>query len=58
YTKSVSWQHHPEMKFEDLRGMKISAIRKLISDALKKDLQRRKMSAPYKDLLVKKVVFQ
>ncbi|EFB9440732.1 TPA: flagellar basal body protein FliL, partial [Escherichia coli] len=25
---------------------------------LKKDLQRRKMSAPYKDLLVKKVVFQ
>ncbi|HGX5041040.1 TPA: flagellar basal body protein FliL, partial [Escherichia coli] len=24
----------------------------------KKDLQRRKMSAPYKDLLVKKVVFQ
>lgn len=42
------------MKFEDLRGMKISAIRKLISDALKKDLQRRKMSAPYKDLLVKK----
>ncbi|HGG7513544.1 TPA: flagellar basal body protein FliL, partial [Escherichia coli] len=47
-----------EMKFEDLRGMKISAIRKLISDALKKDLQRRKMTAPYKDLLVKKVVFQ
>ena len=46
------------MKFEDLRGMKISAIRKLIFDALKKDLQRRKMSAPYKDLLVKKVVFQ
>lgn len=46
-----------EMKFEDLRGMKISAIRKLISDALKKDLQRRKMTA-YKDLLVKKVVFQ
>lgn len=42
------------MKFEDLRGMKISAIRKLISDALKKDLQRRKMTAPYKDLLVKK----
>ncbi|HGC1389277.1 TPA: flagellar basal body protein FliL, partial [Escherichia coli] len=26
--------------------------------ALKKDLQRRKMTAPYKDLLVKKVVFQ
>ncbi|HFX4276603.1 TPA: flagellar basal body protein FliL, partial [Escherichia coli] len=24
----------------------------------KKDLQRRKMTAPYKDLLVKKVVFQ
>ena len=38
--------------------MKISAIRALISDALKQDLQRRNMTAPYKDLLVKKVVFQ
>ena len=56
--QSIAVECLTEMKFEDLRGMKISAIRKLISDALKKDLQRRKMSAPYKDLLVKKVVFQ
>lgn len=52
--QSIAVECLTEMKFEDLRGMKISAIRKLISDALKKDLQRRKMSAPYKDLLVKK----
>ncbi|EFC7717323.1 flagellar basal body-associated FliL family protein, partial [Escherichia coli] len=56
--QSIAVECLTEMKFEDLRGMKISAIRKLISDALKKDLQRRKMTAPYKDLLVKKVVFQ
>lgn len=52
--QSIAVECLTEMKFEYLRGMKISAIRKLISDALKKDLQRRKMSAPYKDLLVKK----
>ncbi len=52
--QSIAVECLTEMKFEDLRGMKISAIRKLISDALKKDLQRRKMTAPYKDLLVKK----
>lgn len=52
--QSIAVECLTEMKFEDLRGMKISAIRKLISDALKKDLQRRKMSTPYKDLLVKK----
>ncbi len=56
--QSIAVECLTEMKFEDLRGMKISAIRKLISDALKKDLQRRKMSAPYKDLLVRKVVRQ
>ena len=56
--QSIAVECLTEMKFEDLRGMKISAIRKLISDALKKDLQRRKMTPPYKDLLVKKVVFQ
>ncbi|MCN7480317.1 flagellar basal body-associated FliL family protein [Escherichia coli] len=56
--QSIAVECLTEMKFEDLRGMKISAIRKLISDALKKDLQRRKMTAPYKDLLVKKAVFQ
>ncbi|HEB1565743.1 TPA: flagellar basal body-associated FliL family protein [Escherichia albertii] len=56
--QSIAVERLTEMKYEDLRGMKISAIRALISDALKQDLQRRNMTAPYKDLLVKKVVFQ
>lgn len=46
------------MKYEDIRALKISEIKTMISETLKKELAKRKMSMPYKDILVKKVVFQ
>lgn len=47
-----------DMKYEDIRALKISDIRKKIAETLKVELASRKMRAPYKDILVKKVVFQ
>ena len=47
-----------DMKYEDIRALKISEIKTLVSDTLKTELAKRKMSMPYKDILVKKVVFQ
>ncbi|EHK0945816.1 flagellar basal body-associated FliL family protein [Citrobacter farmeri] len=56
--QSIAVERLSEMKYEDIREMNISGIRLLIADALKKELQTRKITAPYKDILVKKVVFQ
>ena len=46
------------MKYEDIRALKISEIRKKIFENLKVELAKRKMATPYKEILVKKVVFQ
>lgn len=56
--QSITVNQLSDMKYEDVRALKISEIRKTVSDTLKKELAMRKMSMPYKDILVKKVVFQ
>ena len=56
--QSIAVERLSEMKYEEVRAMKISQIRALIAEALKEELKNRKITAPYKDILVKKVVFQ
>nr|WP_231851598.1 flagellar basal body-associated FliL family protein [Citrobacter rodentium] len=56
--QSIAVERLSEMKYEEIRALKISEIRKLIAEALQKELKDRKIAAPYKDILVKKVVFQ
>lgn len=56
--QSIAVERLSEMKYEEIRAMKISQIREMIADALKSELKKRKITAPYKDVLVKKVVFQ
>ncbi|MEG1124705.1 MAG: flagellar basal body-associated FliL family protein [Citrobacter sp.] len=56
--QSIAVGRLSEMKYEEVRAMKISQIRALIAEALKEELKNRKITAPYKDILVKKVVFQ
>lgn len=56
--QSIAVERLSEMKYEEVRAMKISQIRETIADALKSALKKRKITAPYKDVLVKKVVFQ
>lgn len=56
--QSIAVERLSEMKYEEIRAMKIADIRKQLTEALQKELKARKMSAPYKDILVKKVVFQ
>lgn len=56
--QSIVVERLSEMKYEDLRAMKIAGIRAVLAEALKTELKLRKIQAPYKDVLVKKVVFQ
>lgn len=56
--QSITVDELSNMKYEDIRALKISEIRTMVSNTLKKELARRKMATPYKDILVKKVVFQ
>ncbi|HGY5077210.1 flagellar basal body-associated FliL family protein [Citrobacter freundii] len=56
--QSIAVERLSEMKYEEVRAMKISQIRALIAESLKEELKNRKIAAPYKDILVKKVVFQ
>lgn len=56
--QSIAVERLSEMKYEEVRAMKISQIRALIAESLKEELKNRKITAPYKDILVKKVVFQ
>lgn len=56
--QSIAVERLSEIKYEEVRAMKISQIRALIAEALKEELKNRKITAPYKDILVKKVVFQ
>ncbi|POT58641.1 flagellar basal body protein FliL [Citrobacter amalonaticus] len=56
--QSIIVERLSEMKYEEVRGMKISGIRQVLSETLQKELKLRKIQAPYKDVLVKKVVFQ
>lgn len=56
--QSIAVNELSDMKYEDIRALKISEIKTLVSDTLKTELAKRKMSMPYKDILVKKVVFQ
>lgn len=56
--QSITVNELSDMKYEEVRALKISDIRKNIFDTLKTELVKRKMATPYKDLLVKKVVFQ
>ncbi|HFZ8994018.1 TPA: flagellar basal body-associated protein FliL [Citrobacter freundii] len=56
--QSITVNQLSDMKYEDIRALKISDLRKTVSETLKKELTMRKMATPYKDILVKKVVFQ
>lgn len=56
--QSIAVERLSEMKYEDIRAMNVSGVRILLADALKKELQIRKIAVPYKDILVKRVVFQ
>ncbi|MDM2943103.1 flagellar basal body-associated FliL family protein [Citrobacter sp. Cm038] len=56
--QSITVDKLSNMKYEEIRSLKISEIRTMVSNTLKKELTTRKMAALYKDILVKKVVFQ
>lgn len=56
--QSITVDELSNMKYEDIRALKISEIRKKIFENLKVELAKRKMATPYKEILVKKVVFQ
>lgn len=56
--QSITVDELSNMKYEEIRALKISEIRTMVSNTLKKELAQRKMAAPYRDILVKKVVFQ
>ncbi|KKC63567.1 flagellar basal body protein FliL [Citrobacter amalonaticus] len=56
--QSITVDELSNMKYEEIRALKISDIRKKIFENLKIELAKRKMATPYKDILVKKVVFQ
>lgn len=56
--QSITAERLSEMKYEEARSLKISGIRQVIADSLQKELKMRNISKPYKDVLVKKVVFQ
>ncbi|WP_196207517.1 flagellar basal body-associated protein FliL [Citrobacter sp. Res13-Sevr-PEB04-36] len=56
--QSITVDQLSDMKYEEVRSLKISEIRTMVSNTLKKELTMRKMATPYKDILVKKVVFQ
>ena len=56
--QSITVDELSNMKYEEIRALKISEIRTMVSNTLKKELAQRKMATPYKDILVKKVVFQ
>ena len=56
--QSITVDELSNMKYEDIRALKISDIRKKVFENLKIELAKRKMATPYKDILVKKVVFQ
>ena len=47
-----------DMTYEQVRSLKISEIRTLLMTELDKELKGREVTAPYSDVLVKKVVFQ
>lgn len=47
-----------DMKYEQARTLKISVLRKMMTDSLSKELNNREVAIPYTDILVKKVVFQ
>ncbi|HHT8226329.1 MULTISPECIES: flagellar basal body-associated FliL family protein [Citrobacter] len=56
--QSITVDELSNMKYEEIRVLKISDIRKKVFENLKIELAKRKMATPYKDILVKKVVFQ
>ena len=56
--QSITVDELSNMKYEEIRALKISDIRKKVFENLKIELAKRKMATPYKDILVKKVVFQ
>lgn len=56
--QSITVDELSNMKYEEIRALKISDIRKKVFKNLKIELAKRKMATPYKDILVKKVVFQ
>lgn len=56
--QSITVNELSSMKYEEIRALKISEIKALVSETLKTELAKRKISMPYKDVLMKKVVFQ
>jgi len=56
--QSITVDELSNMKYEEIRALKPSDIRKKVFENLKIELAKRKMATPYKDILVKKVVFQ
>lgn len=47
-----------EMKYEEVRALKIAEIKTLLSAALRRELKKRNTPERYSDLLISKLVFQ
>ncbi|WP_312950591.1 flagellar basal body-associated FliL family protein [Superficieibacter sp.] len=47
-----------EMKYENVRTLKISDIKEILLNTMNKEVQARGIPIPWSDILVKKVVFQ
>lgn len=47
-----------EMKYENVRTLKIGDIKELLLNTMNKEIKARGMTIPWTDILVKKVVFQ
>lgn len=47
-----------DMEYDDVRKLKVSEIKQTLLNALKAQLKARDISAPYSDVLLKKVVYQ
>lgn len=47
-----------DKKYEQVRALKINEIKSLLTTALDREMKKRAETAPYTDMLIKKVVFQ
>lgn len=47
-----------DMKYEQIRALKVGEIKSLLSTALSRELKKRATPGPYSDMLIGKLVFQ
>ena len=56
--QSIAVETLSNMSYEDIRGMRISQIKDLLTKAITDGVKARQINVLYEDILVKKVVFQ